>query len=84
MDGFPKSDKSVYDLAEKIQWKLLSRDDVHEKFDVEEQYDEIKEKRDYVEHETLLFPLLTMIQLKQRDRVLEVVLDGFKQQSHEL
>ena len=84
LDRFPKSDKSVYDLAEKIQWKLLSRDDVHEKFDVEEQYDEIKDERDDVKHETLLCPLLAMIQLKQRDRVLEVVLDGFEEQSHEL
>jgi hypothetical protein len=63
---------------------LLSRDDVHEKFDVEEQYDEIKDERDDVKHETLLCPLLAMIQLKQRDRVLEVVLDGFEEQSHEL
>ena len=61
MDRCPKYDKSVYDLAEKIQWKLLSRDDVHEKFDVEEQYDEIKDERDDVEHETLLCPLLAVI-----------------------
>ena len=56
----------------------MSRDYVHEKFDIEEEHDEIEEERDDVEHEALLCPLLSMIQLKQRDSVLEVVLDGFQ------
>ena len=84
LDWFPKSDKSIYDLTEKIQRKLLSRDYVHEKFDIEEEHDEIEEEWDDVEHEPLLCPLLSMMQLKQGDSVLEVVLDGFQQQPHKL
>lgn len=78
LDRFTKPDKSVYDLTEKIERELLSRDDVHEKFDVEKQHNEVKNEWDDVEYEALLCPLLAMIQLKQRDRVLKVVLDGFQ------
>lgn len=84
LDGFAKADKSVDDLAQQIERELLSRKDIGEQLDVQEENREIEDERDDVEDEALLSPLLPVVQLYQADGVLEVVLDGLEEEPHEL
>jgi hypothetical protein len=84
LDGLAKAHKSVDDLPQQIERELLSRKDVGEQLDVQEENSEIEDERDDVEDKAFLSPLFPVVQLYQADGVLEVVLDGFEKEPHEL
>ena len=82
--GLAQADKGVNNLTEEVDWELLPRENVGEELDIQKQGNGIKHKGHDVEHEALLSPLLSVVQLYQADRVLKVVLDGLQEESHEL
>jgi hypothetical protein len=84
LDRLAEPDKSIDDFTQQVEWELLSRDYVHKEFDVQKKHNEIEDERNYVEYETLLCPLLTVVQFKKRYGILKVILDSLEQQSHEL